>query len=55
MRGEFSSGDLRNLSQGYDGASNIAGMKIVKTTLNDRMGDPHLSNRLICYVEKEEF
>ena len=29
-------------------------MKIVKTTLINRMGDAHLSNRLICYVEKEE-
>jgi hypothetical protein len=30
------------------------GMKIVKTTLSNRMDDAHLSNRLICYVEKEE-
>jgi hypothetical protein len=30
------------------------GIKIVKTTLSNRMGDAHLSNRLICYVEKEE-
>jgi hypothetical protein len=29
-------------------------MKIVKTTLTNRMGDAHLSNRLIYYVEKEE-
>ena len=28
-------------------------MKIVKTCLANRMGDEHLSNRLICYVEKE--
>jgi len=32
----------------------FSGMKIVKTTLINRMGDAHLSNRLICYVEKEE-
>jgi hypothetical protein len=32
----------------------FSGMKIVKTTLSNRMGDAHLSNRLICYVEKEE-
>jgi hypothetical protein len=32
----------------------FSGMKIVKTTLCNRMGDAHLSNRLICYVEKEE-
>ena len=30
------------------------GMKIVKTTLSNRMGDQHLSQRLICYLEKEE-
>ena len=30
------------------------GMKIVKTTLSNRMGDQHLSHRLICYLEKEE-
>jgi hypothetical protein len=30
------------------------GMKIVKTTLSNRIGDAHLSNRLICYVEKEK-
>jgi hypothetical protein len=30
-------------------------MKIVKTTLSNRMGDTHLSLEwLICYVEKEE-
>ena len=32
----------------------FSGMKIVKTTLINRMGDAHLSNRLICYVEKKE-
>jgi hypothetical protein len=32
----------------------FSGMKIVKTTLSNHMGDAHLSNRLICYVEKEE-
>ena len=32
----------------------FSGMKIVKTTLINHMGDAHLSNRLICYVEKEE-
>ena len=30
------------------------GMKIVKTSLSNRMGDQHLSHRLICYIEKEE-
>ena len=30
------------------------GMKIVKTTLSNRMGDQLLSHRLICYLEKEE-
>ena len=30
------------------------GMKIVKTSLSNRIGDTHLSNRFICYVEKEE-
>ena len=29
-------------------------MKIVKTSLSNRMGDEHLSHRLICYIEKEE-
>jgi hypothetical protein len=29
-------------------------MKIVKTSLANRMGDQHLSHRLICYLEKEE-
>ena len=32
----------------------FSGMKIVKTTLSNRMGDQHLSHRLICYLEKEE-
>jgi hypothetical protein len=32
----------------------FSGMKLVKTTLSNRMGDAHLSNRLICYLEKEE-
>ena len=32
----------------------FSGMKIVKTTLSNRMGDQHLSQRLICYLEKEE-
>ena len=32
----------------------FSGMKIVKTSLSNRIGDTHLSNRLICYVEKEE-
>ena len=30
------------------------GMKIVQTTLSNRMGDQHLSHRLIFYLEKEE-
>jgi len=29
-------------------------MKIIKTSLSDRIGDTHLSIRLICYVEKEQ-
>jgi hypothetical protein len=32
----------------------FSGMKIVKTSLSNRMGDQHLSHRLICYLEKEE-
>jgi hypothetical protein len=32
----------------------FSGMKIVKTSLSNRMGDQHLSHRLICYIEKEE-
>ena len=32
----------------------FSGMKIIKTTLSNRMGDQHLSHRLICYLEKEE-
>ena len=32
----------------------FSGMKIVKTTLSNCMGDQHLSHRLICYLEKEE-
>ena len=32
----------------------FSGMKIVKTNLYNRMGDQHLSHRLICYTEKEE-
>jgi len=32
----------------------FSGMKIVKTSLSNRIGDTYLSNRLICYVEKEE-
>jgi len=30
------------------------GMKIVKISLSNYMGDQHLSHRLICYTEKEE-
>jgi hypothetical protein len=26
-----------------------------KTYLSNKIGDEHVSNRLICYVEKEEF
>ncbi|KAG2567472.1 hypothetical protein PVAP13_7NG358000 [Panicum virgatum] len=33
---------------------NTIGMKIVKTSLSNRMGDEHLIHRLICYIEKEE-
>ena len=29
-------------------------MKFVKTSLSNCMGDAHLSNILICYLEKEE-
>ena len=32
----------------------LSGMKIVKTTLSNRMGNQNLSHRLICYIEKEE-
>ena len=32
----------------------FSGMKFVKTSLSHRMGDAHLSNRLICYLEKKE-
>jgi hypothetical protein len=32
----------------------FSGMKIVKTSLSNRMGDQHLSHKLICYIEKEE-
>jgi len=32
----------------------FASMKIVKTSLSNRMGDDHLSHSLICYIEKEE-
>ena len=32
----------------------FSSMKIVKTSLSNRMGDEHLSHRLICYIEKEE-
>ena len=32
----------------------FSGMKIVKTSLSNRMGDEHLSHRLICYIEKEK-
>ena len=32
----------------------FVGMKIVKTSLSNRMGDQHPSHRLICYIEKEE-
>jgi hypothetical protein len=32
----------------------FSGMKIVKTSLSNRLGDQHLSHRLICYIEKEE-
>jgi len=31
-----------------------AAMKLVKTYLSNKIGDEHLSNRLVCYVEKEE-
>jgi hypothetical protein len=30
----------------------FSGMKIVKTSSSNRMGDQHLSHRLICYIEK---
>jgi len=32
----------------------FSGMKFVKTSLSNRMGDQHLSHKLICYLEKEE-
>ncbi|KAG2539393.1 hypothetical protein PVAP13_9NG471214 [Panicum virgatum] len=32
----------------------FSSMKIVKTSLSNRMGDDHLSHSLICYIEKEE-
>jgi len=32
----------------------FSGMKIVKTSLHNRMGDQYMSNSLICYVEKEK-
>ena len=32
----------------------FSAMKIVKNYLSNRIGDDHLSHRLICYVEKEE-
>ena len=32
----------------------FSGMKIVKTSLRNRMGDQYMSNSLICYVEKEK-
>ena len=32
----------------------FSGMKIVKTSLSNHMGDQHPSHRLICYIEKEE-
>ena len=32
----------------------FSAMKIVKTSLSNRMGDEHISHRLICYIEKEE-
>ncbi|KAG2628472.1 hypothetical protein PVAP13_3KG389954 [Panicum virgatum] len=35
-----------------NGFSNIN--TIAKTSLSNRMGDEHLSHRLICYIEKEE-
>lgn len=33
----------------------FSGMKIVKTTLRNRIGDQFLSDCLICYIEKELF
>ena len=32
----------------------FSGMKIVKTSLRNSMGDQYMSNSLICYVEKEK-
>ena len=32
----------------------FSGMKIVKTSLRNCMGDLYMSNSLICYVEKEK-
>ena len=32
----------------------FSGMKIVKTSLCNYMGDQYMSNSLICYVEKEK-
>jgi hypothetical protein len=32
----------------------FSAMKIVKSSLSNRMGDQHLRHRLICYVDKEE-
>jgi hypothetical protein len=29
-------------------------MKIVTRSLSNRMGDQHLSHRLICYIEKKK-
>jgi hypothetical protein len=33
----------------------FSAMRLVKTYLSNKIGDEHMSNRLICYVEKEEF
>jgi hypothetical protein len=33
----------------------FSAMKLVKTYLSNKIGDDHLSYRLICYVEKELF
>jgi len=32
----------------------FSGLKIVKTSLSNRIGDEHLSHRLIGYIDKEE-
>ena len=32
----------------------FSGMKIVKTSLRNGMGDQYISNSLICYLEKEK-